>query len=238
MFKASVCLVVDSNRVSLLAYSPLAMGLLSGKYLTPDGGPPDARLNLYRGTTLVFLPFHTISTKRCHNVQGVLPINFGGTCSLVMVAVRLRILRFLFVLVAGCYAEAECRYSLSKPNVIPAISVLSHPFYLYQIRKYVSFFCVNSLVAQLHMKRMHYIKYFVLVMKSQAYMEIAQRHGISPVALAIGFVLRRPLVASVVIGATKTWQLQEIIKATGVDIGDEILAEIDAVHEHFPNPTP
>jgi hypothetical protein len=134
MFKASVCLVVDSNRVSLLAYSPLAMGLLSGKYLTPDGGPPDARLNLYR----------------------------------------------------GCYAEAECRYSLSKPNVIPAISVLSHPFYLYQIKKYVAFFCVNSLVAQPHMKRIHYIKYFVLVMKSQAYMEIAQRHGISPVALAIG----------------------------------------------------
>jgi aryl-alcohol dehydrogenase-like predicted oxidoreductase len=192
MFKASVCLVVDSNRVSLLAYSPLAMGLLSGKYLTPDGGPPDARLNLYRGTTLAFLPFpHNLykEVSQCPSATN----QSWGTCSLVTVAVWLRILRFLFVLVAGCYAEAECRYSLSKPNVIPAIS---------------------------------------------AYMEIAQRHGISPVALAIGFVLRRPLVASVVIGATKTWQLQEIIKATGVDIGDEILAEIDAVHEHFPNPTP
>lgn len=29
--------------VSLLAYSPLAMGLLTGKYLAPDGGPPEAR---------------------------------------------------------------------------------------------------------------------------------------------------------------------------------------------------
>jgi aryl-alcohol dehydrogenase-like predicted oxidoreductase len=37
------------ERVSLLAYSPLAMGLLTGKYLAPDGGPPSARLNLYRG---------------------------------------------------------------------------------------------------------------------------------------------------------------------------------------------
>ncbi|KAH9554456.1 hypothetical protein CY35_08G065100 [Sphagnum magellanicum] len=62
-------------------HSPLAMGLLSGKYLTPDGGPPDARLNLYR----------------------------------------------------GCYAEAECRYSLSKPNVIPAISVLCSGGHLLQV---------------------------------------------------------------------------------------------------------
>lgn len=36
-------------RVNLLAYSPLAMGLLSGKYMLPDGGPDDARLNLFSG---------------------------------------------------------------------------------------------------------------------------------------------------------------------------------------------
>jgi len=43
--------------VELLAYSPLAMGLLTGKYLPPEGegadlggwGPPGARLNLYKG---------------------------------------------------------------------------------------------------------------------------------------------------------------------------------------------
>ncbi|KAK3407353.1 hypothetical protein EUGRSUZ_K03423 [Eucalyptus grandis] len=37
------------ERISLLAYSPLAMGILSGKYFLPDGGPPDARLNLFKG---------------------------------------------------------------------------------------------------------------------------------------------------------------------------------------------
>ena len=45
--------------VSVIAYSPLAMGLLTGKYLPPEGrgaeagydrwGPPRARLNLHRG---------------------------------------------------------------------------------------------------------------------------------------------------------------------------------------------
>ncbi|CAA0828566.1 NAD(P)-linked oxidoreductase superfamily protein [Striga hermonthica] len=37
------------ERVFLLAYSPLAMGILSGKYLSLDGCPADARLNLFRG---------------------------------------------------------------------------------------------------------------------------------------------------------------------------------------------
>ncbi|XP_007050744.2 PREDICTED: protein tas isoform X1 [Theobroma cacao] len=37
------------ERINLLGYSPLAMGILSGKYFASDGGPPDARLNLFRG---------------------------------------------------------------------------------------------------------------------------------------------------------------------------------------------
>lgn len=41
-------------RISLLAYSPLAMGILSGKYLSPDKGPTDARLNLFRGIANIF----------------------------------------------------------------------------------------------------------------------------------------------------------------------------------------
>uniref|UniRef100_A0A803N8U5 Uncharacterized protein n=1 Tax=Chenopodium quinoa TaxID=63459 RepID=A0A803N8U5_CHEQI len=35
--------------IFLLAYSPLAMGILSGKYFGDDRGPTDARLNLFRG---------------------------------------------------------------------------------------------------------------------------------------------------------------------------------------------
>ena len=43
---AECCLEED---VSFLAYSPLAMGLLTGKYTDGSGGPPGARLNRYRG---------------------------------------------------------------------------------------------------------------------------------------------------------------------------------------------
>ncbi|PWZ10216.1 Aldo-keto reductase [Zea mays] len=42
---------VMSSRISLLAYSPMAMGILSRKYhLSDNCGPPDARMNLFKGT--------------------------------------------------------------------------------------------------------------------------------------------------------------------------------------------
>ncbi|KAL3690563.1 hypothetical protein R1sor_016872 [Riccia sorocarpa] len=140
-FDSSLAECCHQQNVRLLAYSPLAMGLLSGKYLAAGRGPLDARLNLYRGR----------------------------------------------------YAEAECRYSFWKPNCTPAV---------------------------------------------MAYVDIARRHGISPVALAIGFVLRNPLVLSAVVGATKLWQLEEIVKASQVKLNAELLEEINVVHERFPSPTP
>ncbi len=42
-FDTALAECCHKERVSLLAYSPLAMGLLTGKYLEPGGGPPDAR---------------------------------------------------------------------------------------------------------------------------------------------------------------------------------------------------
>ncbi|KAI7996452.1 hypothetical protein LOK49_LG10G00561 [Camellia lanceoleosa] len=42
-------LLLCKNWVSLLAYSPLAMGIIFGKYFSPDGGPADAHLNLFEG---------------------------------------------------------------------------------------------------------------------------------------------------------------------------------------------
>lgn len=50
-------------RISLLAYSPLAMGILSGKYFSPEGGPADARLHLFRGIYKM-LPFIIFSDHK------------------------------------------------------------------------------------------------------------------------------------------------------------------------------
>ncbi|KMT10985.1 hypothetical protein BVRB_5g112110 isoform D [Beta vulgaris subsp. vulgaris] len=48
-FDSSLAECCHHERIFLLAYSPLAMGILSGKYFAGDGGPENARLNLFRG---------------------------------------------------------------------------------------------------------------------------------------------------------------------------------------------
>ncbi|XP_061362571.1 uncharacterized protein LOC133306289 [Gastrolobium bilobum] len=127
--------------ISLLAYSPLAMGILSGKYFSPGGGPTDARLNLFKGK----------------------------------------------------YSEGESRYNLSN-NVIKEAA--------------------------------------------GEYLNIAKTYGLHPVSLAIAFVLRHPLVASAVFGATKSWQLREVLNACKIELASEVIEEISKIHSRFPNPCP
>ncbi len=121
------------NNVGLLAYSPLAFGLLTGKYL--NGIPENSRLALFPG--------------------------FGQ------------------------------RYE--KQNVTEAVH------------------CYGS---------------------------IARQHGISPAQLALAFVRSRWFVTSTIIGATTMAQLQENISSIDVKLDPDLLAELDAVHIRYPNPTP
>jgi len=121
------------EKIGLLAYSPLAFGLLSGKYLHQS--PPNTRITLFPG--------------------------FGQ------------------------------RYT--KPNVAEAIA---------------------------------------------AYVEVAHRHHLSPVGLALAFVRSRWFVGSTIIGATTLEQLQENIESFKLVLSDDILAEIDAIHARYPNPAP
>jgi voltage-dependent potassium channel beta subunit len=60
---------------------------------------------------------------------------------------------------------------------------------------------------------------------------IAQRRGISLAQLAIAWLLTRPAVASVIIGATRVGQVEENIAACTTKLDDADLAEIGA---HFP----
>ncbi|MBO1351493.1 MAG: NADP(H)-dependent aldo-keto reductase [Hormoscilla sp. GUM202] len=121
------------NNVGLLAYSPLAFGLLTGKYL--NGIPENSRLALFPG--------------------------FGQ------------------------------RYE--KQNVTEAV---------------------------------------------HCYVEIARQHGISPAQLALAFVRSRWFVTSTIIGATTMAQLKENISSIDVKLDPDLLAELDAVHIRYPNPTP
>ena len=71
-----------------------------------------------------------------------------------------------------------------------------------------------------------------------AYAEIAQRHGLTPTQLALGFVYQRWFVASTVIGATSLEQLREDLDAWEARPSAEALADIEAAHLRFTNPAP
>lgn len=73
----------------------------------------------------------------------------------------------------------------------------------------------------------------------EAYCRLAAEWGMSGAALALRFVLRHPLVASAVIGATSGQQLEELAAAARAPPLDGALVEaVDAVHARYPSPAP
>ncbi len=69
-----------------------------------------------------------------------------------------------------------------------------------------------------------------------AYLEIAQKHGLDPVHMAMAFVRDRPFMASAIFGATSMAQLERIIAGADLELGDEVMADIDAAHRAHPMP--
>ncbi|MCH3883574.1 aldo/keto reductase [Tenacibaculum aquimarinum] len=70
------------------------------------------------------------------------------------------------------------------------------------------------------------------------YQKIAKKHGITLTELSLAFINQLPFVTSNIIGATKMSQLKENINSINIDLSDEILKEIEAVHSAMPNPAP
>jgi len=69
-----------------------------------------------------------------------------------------------------------------------------------------------------------------------AYLDIAQKHGLDPVHMAMAFVRDRPFMASVIFGATSVAQLEVILAGADVQLSDEVLADIDTAHRAHPMP--
>ena len=76
------------------------------------------------------------------------------------------------------------------------------------------------------------------VKATQAYVELAQQHGLSPTTMALAFINSRPFVTANIIGATNLEQLSENINSINLEISDELLEEIETLHQQQPNPCP
>jgi aryl-alcohol dehydrogenase-like predicted oxidoreductase len=69
-----------------------------------------------------------------------------------------------------------------------------------------------------------------------AYLEIARKHGLDPVHMALAWCRTRPFMASAIFGATTVPQLEHALKSVEVTLSEEVLREIDAAHRAHPMP--
>jgi aryl-alcohol dehydrogenase-like predicted oxidoreductase len=70
------------------------------------------------------------------------------------------------------------------------------------------------------------------------YNEIAKKHGISLTQMALAFVTQQTFITSNIIGATNLNQLKENIDSIHLSLSDEIISEINTIHNQIPNPAP
>ena len=72
------------------------------------------------------------------------------------------------------------------------------------------------------------------------YLELAKKHGLTPVQLALGFARDRPFMTSSIIGATSVEQLKEDIDAfltAERPLHPEVMADIENIFKRYKDPT-
>lgn len=70
------------------------------------------------------------------------------------------------------------------------------------------------------------------------YEALAQKHGLTLAEMSLAFINQLPFVTSNIIGATKMSQLKENINSIHINLTEEILKGIEAIHSENPNPAP
>ena len=73
---------------------------------------------------------------------------------------------------------------------------------------------------------------------TQAYVELARRHGLGPAEMALAYVHSRPFTTATIVGATRLDQLKANIASLEPTLSPALLNEIEAIHSRHPNPCP
>ncbi|RKZ42789.1 MAG: NADP(H)-dependent aldo-keto reductase [Gammaproteobacteria bacterium] len=72
----------------------------------------------------------------------------------------------------------------------------------------------------------------------QAYVALAKKYGFEPAQMALAYVNSRPFLTSNIIGATTMEQLKTDIASIDMVLNDELLEDIEAIHQKHSNPCP
>jgi len=70
------------------------------------------------------------------------------------------------------------------------------------------------------------------------YVSLFRRHGIDPAQGALAFVNSRDFVTANIIGATSLAQLRSNIDSINLNLPQDVLDGIEAIHQRYPNPAP
>lgn len=70
------------------------------------------------------------------------------------------------------------------------------------------------------------------------YVALADRHGLDPAQMALAFVRQQPFVASTLLGATSIEQLRINLESLTVTLDEDVLSELEAIHQRFTFPAP
>tara|TARA_B100001778_G_C18582688_1_gene628276 strand:- start:856 stop:1884 length:1029 start_codon:yes stop_codon:yes gene_type:complete len=73
---------------------------------------------------------------------------------------------------------------------------------------------------------------------TKRYLAIAEKYNMSLTQLALAFVNTRPFLTSNIIGATTINQLKENIDSINIVLSEDIINEVNEVHDDIPNPAP
>ncbi|MGB0681192.1 MAG: NADP(H)-dependent aldo-keto reductase [Magnetovibrionaceae bacterium] len=76
------------------------------------------------------------------------------------------------------------------------------------------------------------------VKATEAYAKLAAEHGLSLDQMSLKYIDLKPFVTSTIIGATTEEQLTRNIDAFDLELSEEVLEGIEAIHTEIPNPAP
>ncbi len=71
---------------------------------------------------------------------------------------------------------------------------------------------------------------------TEAYADVARRHGLDMAQMSLAFVNDRPFTTSTIIGATSVEQLRKNIDSHELTLPEDLLAELENIQNRFPNP--
>jgi aryl-alcohol dehydrogenase-like predicted oxidoreductase len=73
---------------------------------------------------------------------------------------------------------------------------------------------------------------------TKLYQDLAQKNNLTLAELSLAFVNQQQATMATIVGATNLEQLQKNIDAFAIHLSDELLSDIEKIHEQIPNPAP